>query len=111
MGTDDLDDLSGVPRWSQIAAVVEREILAGVWPPGHVAPSRTVLMQRFGVAGETARHALTHLTQLGYLSGVPGVGMIVTPEARWPHGGSEQGLTVRGSRALQSTLSRSGYGS
>jgi GntR family transcriptional regulator len=87
MATDDLDDMSGVPRWRQIAVIVEREILEGAWEPGNVAPSRNALMQRFGVAGETARHSLTYLAQLGYLSGVPGVGMIVTPRDRWPSGG------------------------
>lgn len=86
VATDDLDNLSGVPRWLQIANVVESEIREGVWLPGHVAPSRNTLMQRFGVAGETARHALTHLASLGYLAGVPGVGMVVRPEANWPKG-------------------------
>lgn len=84
MATDDLDDLSGVPRYLQIARVVESEIRSGVWEPGHVAPSKIVLAQRFGVAGETARRAQTYLAQLGYLAGVPGVGMVVTPESRWP---------------------------
>lgn len=84
MRTDDLDDLSGTPRYRQIAAIVEREILDGKWEPGHVAPSKTVLMQRFGVAGETARRAHAWLAQRGYLAGVPGVGMVVTPRDRWP---------------------------
>jgi DNA-binding GntR family transcriptional regulator len=84
VGTDDLDDLSGLPRYLQIAAIVEREIREGVWQPGQAAPSRTVLMQRFGVAGETARRAQALLTSRGYLVTVPGVGMIVTPRGRWP---------------------------
>lgn len=84
MGTDGLDDLSGVPRYRQIAAVVEREIRDGQWEPGHAAPSRTVLMQRFGVAGETARRAQAWLADRGYLASVPGVGMVVTPRDRWP---------------------------
>lgn len=84
VGTDDLDDLSGVPRYRQIAAVIEREIRQGLWLPGAVAPSRNTVMQRWQVAGETARHALTYLAQLGYLAGVPGVGMVVTPMDRWP---------------------------
>lgn len=84
VGLDDLDNLSGVPRYRQIAAVVEAEIRAGQWASGHVAPSRATLSQRFGVAGETARHALSYLADRGYLVGVPGVGMVVTPEDRWP---------------------------
>lgn len=81
---DGLDNLSGVARYRQIATVIEREIRAGQWQPGNPAPSRTVLIQRFGVAVETARRAQTLLAQLGYLATVPGVGMIVTPSDRWP---------------------------
>lgn len=81
--TDDLDYLSGVPRYLQIAAVVEREIREGLWEPGSAAPSKTVLMQRFGVAGETARRAQQHLASRGLLASVPGVGMLVTPQDRW----------------------------
>lgn len=84
MAPDDLDDLSGIPRYRQIAAIVEREIRSGQWEPGSPAPSRTVLMQRFGVAGETARRAQAWLADRGYLVSVPGVGMVVTPEDRWP---------------------------
>ena len=58
---DDLDDFSGIPRYLQIAEVVEREIRSGQWAPGSAAPSRTVLVQRFGVAGETARRAQARL--------------------------------------------------
>lgn len=84
MSTDDLDDLSGLPRYLQMAAIVEREIRDGQWQPGQAAPSRNVLMQRFGVAGETARRAQARLVTLGYLVTVPGVGMVVTPRDRWP---------------------------
>lgn len=98
MPTDELDDYSGVPRWRQIAGIVEAEIRAGVWPPGGVAPSRNTVAQRFGVAGETARHALVHLAQTGYVVGVPGVGMVVTPADRWPEGSE---LTFRLPTALQ----------
>jgi len=84
MGTDDLDDLSGIPRYRQIAAAVEREIREGQWAPGSAAPSRTVLMQRFGVAGETARRAQGWLADRGYLVAAPGIGMVVTPKDRWP---------------------------
>lgn len=84
MGVDGVDDLSGIPRYIQIAAAVEREIRDGQWEPGNAAPSRNVLMQRFGVAGETARRAQARLVQLGFLVAVPGIGMVVTPPDRWP---------------------------
>jgi DNA-binding GntR family transcriptional regulator len=41
------------------------------------------LSQRFGVAGETARHAQARLVERGLMVPVPGVGMVVTPEERW----------------------------
>jgi GntR family transcriptional regulator len=84
MATDDLDDMSGVPRYIQIARAVEREIREGTWPPGSVAPSKTTLMQRFGVAGETARRAQAWLRERGYVATVPGIGMVVAPAERWP---------------------------
>lgn len=84
MGTDDLDDLSGVPRYLQIARILEAEIRGGLWLPGHPVPSKRTLTERFNVAGETARRAQAYLAALGYLATVPGVGMIVTPRDRWP---------------------------
>ena len=67
-----------------MGAIVAREIREGLWASGKRAPSRTDLMQRFGVAGETARRAQAWLTTQGYLVTVPGVGMVVTPPDRWP---------------------------
>jgi GntR family transcriptional regulator len=82
----DLDDLSGVPRYLQIARAVESEIRGGQWAPGHVAPSRNDLAERYGVARETAAHAHRWLAEHGYLVAVAGVGMVVTPRDRWPSG-------------------------
>jgi DNA-binding GntR family transcriptional regulator len=81
---DDLDDLSGVPRYLQVARIVEAEIRSGKWEPGKAAPSRNTLAQRFGIARETAASAHRWLAQRGYLVSVPGVGMVVTPPGRWP---------------------------
>jgi DNA-binding GntR family transcriptional regulator len=81
---DDLDDLSGVPRYLQVARVIEAEIRAGQWAPGNAVPSRNQLAERFGVARETAARAHAWLTRAGYLVAVPGVGMVVTPANRWP---------------------------
>lgn len=81
---DALDLYSDVPLYRQVAAVVEREIRAGQWQPGSVVQSRTQLAQRFGVATETARHAMQYLAERGYLVPRPGVGMLVTPADRWP---------------------------
>lgn len=84
MATDELDDLSGIPRYVQIGRVVEAEIRSGQWAPGRAAPSRAQISQRWGVARETAAHAHRWLADRGYLVSVAGVGMVVTPEARWP---------------------------
>jgi DNA-binding GntR family transcriptional regulator len=81
---DDLDDLSGVPRYLQVARTIEAEIRSGQWAPGSPAPSRSQLAQRFGVARETAARAHHWLAERGYLVAVPGVGMVVTPTDRWP---------------------------
>ena len=87
---DDLDDLSGVPRYLQVARMLEVEIRAGQWPPGQAVQSRNQLAERFGIARETAARAHAWLVKAGYLVAVPGVGMVVTPVERWSHGGAEQ---------------------
>jgi DNA-binding GntR family transcriptional regulator len=81
---DDLDDLSGVPRYLQVARVIEAEIRGGQWTPGNSVPSRNQLAERFGIARETAARAHAWLARGGYLVAVPGVGMVVTPANRWP---------------------------
>ncbi|HEV2175395.1 MAG TPA: GntR family transcriptional regulator [Nitrospira sp.] len=80
----DLDPYSGVPRYLQIARIIESEIRAGQYEPGDPAPSRAQISQRFGVALETSAHAHRELTKAGYLAPVAGVGMLVTPADRWP---------------------------
>jgi len=81
---DDLDDLSGVPRYLQVVRVVEAEIRAGQWPSGQPVQSRNQLAERFGIARETPARAHAWLARAGYLVAVPGVGMVVTPASRWP---------------------------
>ena len=81
--TDDLDDLSGMPRYLQVAKIIEAEIRAGIWQTGNATPSRETLAERFGVAKETAARAHAWLAQRGYVVAVPGVGMVVTPRERW----------------------------
>ena len=81
---DDLDDLSGVPRYLQVARIIEREIIAGTWEAGSPVPSRIALTQRFGIAQATAARSHAYLAERGYVVTVPGVGMVVTPRDRWP---------------------------
>ncbi len=82
--SNQLDDLSGVPRYLQIARKLESEIRAGTWTPGKPAPSRSQLAGDYGVARETVAHAHARLAECGYLVSVAGVGMVVTPSDRWP---------------------------
>jgi DNA-binding GntR family transcriptional regulator len=82
--SDDLDDLSGVPRYIQVGQIIEREIRDGTWATGKSAPSRNTIAERFGIARETAAHAHRWLVERGYLVSVAGVGMVVTPKDRWP---------------------------
>ena len=80
----ELDDMSGVPRYRQVAAILEREIRDGTWRPGNAIPSQTQLAQRFGIAKATAGHAHAHLAERGFVVAVPGIGMVVRPVAAWP---------------------------
>ncbi len=86
MANVDLDDLSGIPRYLQIARAIESEIRAGRWEPGKPVPSRNDLAERYGVARETAARAHRWLTERGYMVAVAGIGMVVTPPDRWPQG-------------------------
>jgi GntR family transcriptional regulator len=81
---DGIDDLSGLPRYVQLAQVIEREIRAGQWLPGKPVPSRQQLADRFGVARDTAARAHAVLAERGYVVRVPGIGTVVTPQDRWP---------------------------
>ena len=84
MPTAELDDLSGVPRYLQIAQAVEAQIREGLWLPGNPMPSRNRLAERYGVARETAARAYHWLAVRGFLVRVAGVGIVVTPANRWP---------------------------
>src|SRR6202035_2520993 len=68
---DDLDDLSGIPRYLQVARVIEAEIRAGQWMPGNAVPSRNQLAERFGIAREAAARAHAWLARSGYLAPAP----------------------------------------
>ncbi len=73
-----------MPRYLQVARIIEREIRVGTWPIGHPIPSRIALTQRFGIAQATAAKAHAQLAERGYVVAVPGMGMMVTPRDRWP---------------------------
>ena len=81
--SSEIDDLSGEPRYLQVALIIESEIRAGTLQIGNPVPSQVGLAQRFGVAKATAARSHAWLAERGYVVAVPGVGMVVTPRARW----------------------------
>jgi GntR family transcriptional regulator len=83
--SSELDDLSGRPRYLQVALIIESEIRSGAWEIGHPIPSQVQLSQRFGIAKATAAKSHAWLAERGYVVAVPGVGMVVTPADRWRH--------------------------
>jgi DNA-binding GntR family transcriptional regulator len=67
------------PRvYVRIAADLRRRIEAGELKPGQPVPSITTLCQQWGVARETAAHALTVLEGDGLVRRYPGRGYYVT---------------------------------
>jgi DNA-binding GntR family transcriptional regulator len=81
--SDELDGLSGIARYLQVAHVIESEVRSEAWPIGQPVPSQVQLSQRFGIAKAAAAKSHAWLAERGYVVAVPGVGMVVTPRERW----------------------------
>jgi GntR family transcriptional regulator len=62
----------------RIASQLRRQIEAGELAPGKPVPSITTLVQEYGVARETAAHALRVLEAEGLVRRYPGLGYYVT---------------------------------
>jgi len=75
--TDDLDPVSPVPRYLQIAAIIRARIERGELRPGDPIPSQNTIIQTYGVARATAAKALKVLKDEGTVVVVPGVGALV----------------------------------
>jgi GntR family transcriptional regulator len=75
--TDDLDPVSPVPRYLQIAAIIRARIERGELQPGDPIPSQITIIQTYGVARATAAKALKVLKDEGAVVVVPGVGALV----------------------------------
>ena len=86
MTETELDRCSSVPRYAQIAAALEAEIRAGLYPTDTPVPSRPQTAARWGVAERTAAKAHRWLAQRGYVVSVPGIGMVVRSADQWPEG-------------------------
>ncbi|MEO3856275.1 GntR family transcriptional regulator [Acrocarpospora sp. B8E8] len=75
-----------LPRYKEIAADVIGQIKAGRLKEDRRIPSEKTLMQAHGVAGGTARQAVAHLRELGWVVTIPQKGTFVVPRAEWPKG-------------------------
>lgn len=74
---DEIDPLSPIARYQQIADIYRRKIQTGQLKAGEALPSRVRLMELYGVARMTAHRALQVLVEEGLVVIVPGVGAYV----------------------------------
>ena len=72
--TAQIDPMSPVPRYRQLAAILREAIETGQYPPGGRLPSEKTLVQTYGVARETASKAMDTLAAEDLAVMVPGVG-------------------------------------
>ncbi|MEU7200280.1 winged helix-turn-helix domain-containing protein [Streptomyces sp. NPDC045470] len=73
----EIDYDSPTPPYRQIAAEIIRDIEAGVLRVDRPIPSESALIQRWGVARDTARRAVRYLREEGYAYTVPQRGTYV----------------------------------
>ncbi|WP_019063021.1 GntR family transcriptional regulator [Streptomyces prunicolor] len=73
----EIDHESPTPVYRQIAALIVAEIENGALEVNRKIPSESALTQRFGVARETARNAVKHLREEGWVFTVPQRGTYV----------------------------------
>jgi DNA-binding GntR family transcriptional regulator len=72
-----VDHGSPVPPYRQVASELRARIESGELGPGDRVPSITTLMQEYGIARNTARHALAVLAEEGLIEVTPGWGSFV----------------------------------
>ena len=92
MPASEIDHDAPTPVYRQIAALILADIEAGRLPAGRKIPSESALVQRFGVARETARNAVRYLREEGYVFTVPQRGTYVAelpPETNQPEASGE----------------------
>lgn len=72
-----IDPYGAVPRYLQLADILEAEIRSGVLPAGRAMPSEATLQQRYGLARQTCRKAVAVLRDRGLVVTVRGLGSFV----------------------------------
>lgn len=73
----EIDPRGPVPVYVQIADEIARRIKAGDLPPHRPIPSESEMVQEFGVARSTIRHAVANLRERGLVYTVPQRGTYV----------------------------------
>jgi len=77
MSDAEIDYESPLPPYRQIADVIIGEIERGELRPNRPIPSEATMIQRWGVARDTARRAVRYLRDEGYAYTVPQRGTYV----------------------------------
>lgn len=80
--SDELNALTVVPLYKQLAERIEKEIYAAVWTVGMRIPSEMELSEKYGVSRITVRSAINELTEEGLLVKIQGKGTFVTSNKR-----------------------------
>jgi GntR family transcriptional regulator len=74
--------LASVPRYLQVARLIEQRIRSGSLKVGSLLPTENDLAKMLGVSRQTVRHGIAHLRNMGLLSARKGVGTRVESTQR-----------------------------
>ncbi len=69
------------PAYAQLAAIIRRQIAAGIYPPGEKIPSESSISKKYGISAMTVRQAVGVLIDQGLVVRVQGSGTFVKPLA------------------------------
>lgn len=72
-----IDPDAAVPRYVQLANLLEADIRSGALQAGRALPSEATLQQRYGLARQTCRKAVALLRERGLAVTVRGLGSFV----------------------------------
>ncbi|MFC6554535.1 GntR family transcriptional regulator [Nonomuraea cavernae] len=75
-----------VPMYQKIAEEIAERIQRGEIAPNRAIPGEKVMMREYGVAKVTARQAVAHLREEGWVFTVPYRGTYVASPDKWPGG-------------------------
>ncbi len=73
-----LDRRSVIPLYHQLAEVIKKQIISGVYHPGDLLPSESKLVEDFGVSRTTVRLAMDSIKEMGLVLREQGKGTFVT---------------------------------